>query len=338
MLKLESNIHLKKFNTFGIQATAKYFVQVPDKSDLLELSHFLKSNQISHLPRLILGGGSNLIFSQDFHGVVIQPLFDHKGITHTDEDWIYVSAQAGANWNQFVHWSLKQNIQGLENLVLIPGSVGAAPVQNIGAYGAEIKDFIQEVEYFDLESSTFHVLKNSECRFSYRDSLFKHELKDKALITEVRFQFPKKPKFKIDYGELATMLNPPVTAEKIAQVITSIRQSKLPDPAIIGNVGSFFHNPIIDSTHANKLNLEYPQMPQYKIDSTRVKIPAGWLIDQCGWKGKSVGNVGVYEKQALVLVNRGDAKGEEVLHLAKLIQKSVFDKFQIQLSIEPIIL
>jgi UDP-N-acetylmuramate dehydrogenase len=296
---------------------------------------------LSTLPRLVLGGGSNLIFSGDFEGLVLHLANQGKSIVGEDDTHVVVRAQAGENWHEFVQWTLAQNLPGLENLSLIPGSVGAAPIQNIGAYGSELKDCFHSLTYFDFSTGEVCVLDREACHFGYRDSIFKHELRDRAVILEVSFALPKPWQPNLSYAELANELSASgvltPNARDISEAVITIRRRKLPDPSVIGNAGSFFKNPVITKdTHAVLLE-KYPQLVSYPQRDGSVKLAAGWMIDQCGWKGKSLGAAGVHEKQALVLINRGGASGADVLKLAQAIQDDVQQRFGVKLEIEPVL-
>lgn len=335
---IASHWPLQALNTFGIAATARAYLRVSSAADL----QAVRANPaLSALPRLVLGGGSNLILSGDFDGLVLHLVNQGKMIVSEDDTHIVVRAQAGENWHEFVQWTLAQSLPGLENLSLIPGSVGAAPIQNIGAYGSELKDFFHSLTYFDFSNGETCVLDHDACRFGYRDSIFKHELRDRAVILDVSFALPKQWQPNLSYAELANELSAnglvTTTARDISEAVIRIRRRKLPDPSIIGNAGSFFKNPII-TKEAHAILLEkYPQLVSYVQPEGGVKLAAGWMIDQCGWKGKSLGAAGVHEKQALVLINRGGASGADVLKLAKAIQDDVQQRFGVKLEIEPVL-
>jgi len=332
------NHSLKTYNTFGIDAKARYFVSVPDETSLQQA---LSATEFRHAPRLILGGGSNVLLTRDFPGLVIRIESTGRRITHHDDEATYVEAAAGENWHDFVCWTLAQGLAGLENLSLIPGSVGASPIQNIGAYGVEMKDTFHELTAVDIDSGEVRRFDRAACRFAYRDSVFKQELRDRVVITSVVFRLPRTVKLQLEYGEIRKALsnmnisNP--TAVDVSHAVCNIRRRKLPDPAVIGNAGSFFKNPIIDDKTFQELHRHYPHMPHYPVDDSTVKLSAGWLIEQAGWKGKTFGRAGVHEQHALVLVNRGDADGAEILALARAIQDAVQNQFGIRLEPEPVI-
>lgn len=337
MISIERNISLKAYTTFGIEAKASHFVRFTEADEWFEIA---KNREFQNLPRLILGGGSNLLFTCDFKGVIIYP--DLKGITieSEDENSVLVKAMAGEVWDEFVEWAVNKNFGGIENLSLIPGHIGATPVQNIGAYGAEAKDTIEKVEGIDLETSTYRQLDKSNCQFGYRNSIFKHELKDKFLVTAVYFRLQKNPVPVTHYGNVEEELKnyPEKTIRSVRQAIIAIRRKKLPDPVEIGSAGSFFKNPFIPRQQAEDLKKIFPSLSSFKVSEELTKVSAAWLIDQCGWKGKRTGNVGVHATQPLVLVNYGNATGNEVLNLAKEIEESVYKKFLIHLDKEVIII
>jgi len=329
---------LQTLNTCGLAATARAYLQVSSAADL----QAVRANPtLSALPRLVLGGGSNLILSGDFDGLVLHLANQGKMIVSEDDTHIVVRAQAGENWHEFVQWTLAQNLPGLENLSLIPGSVGAAPIQNIGAYGSELKDCFHSLTYFDFSTGEVCVLDREACHFGYRDSIFKHELRDRAVILEVSFALPKPWQPNLSYAELANELSASgvltPNARDISEAVITIRRRKLPDPSVIGNAGSFFKNPVITKEAHAVLLEKYPQLVSYVQPDGNVKLAAGWMIDQCGWKGKSLGAAGVHEKQALVLINRGGASGADVLKLAQAIQEDVQQRFGVKLEIEPVL-
>jgi UDP-N-acetylmuramate dehydrogenase len=330
---------LQALNTFGIAATARAYLRVTSAADLQAVC---TNPDLSRLPRLILGGGSNLVLSGDFDGLVLHLVNQGKCIVAEDETHVIVCAQAGENWHEFVQWTLVQNLPGLENLSLIPGSVGAAPIQNIGAYGSELNDFFHSLTYFDFSRGEISVLDREACRFAYRDSIFKHELRDRAVILEVNFALPRQWKANLNFAELAGELSgngvASPSAREISDAVVAIRRRKLPDPSVIGNAGSFFKNPIVTKENHAALLEKYPQLVSYPQADGTVKLAAGWMIDQCGWKGKFLGPAGVHEKQALVLINRGGASGADILNLAQAIQDDVRQRFAVMLEIEPVVI
>jgi UDP-N-acetylmuramate dehydrogenase len=336
MIHIEKNVSLYPYNTFGIDVRARFFCKIATVPQLQEL---IASSLYKTEARLILGGGSNILFTKDFQGLVVH--MELKGIqtlAETDER-IRINVGAGESWHDFVMHCVNQNWGGIENLSLIPGTAGAAPIQNIGAYGVEIANVIETVEGVDASTGLVHVFEKDECRFGYRESAFKVELKEKIFISSVTLTLTKKNHlFDIHYGALRDMLQQQhgdeLTVRKISDAVIQIRQSKLPDYRKIGNAGSFFKNPAISHQHLQQLQKNYPLVPSYPSDSQNVKVAAGWLIEQCGWKGKRVNNIGVHPFQALVLVNYGGGTGEEILRLAEQIQTSVKEKFQVNLTPE----
>lgn len=287
---------------------------------------------------LLLGGGSNMLFTRNYEGCVVK--VENKGIelVSENEDFVRIKAAAGENWHDFVMWCVEKGYGGVENLSLIPGNVGSSPIQNIGAYGVEIKDCFESLEAFEIDRQELISLKKEDCRFGYRDSIFKHELKGKVVIWNVTFRLSKQPAIQIDYGAIQEELRQmncthPGIAE-VSKAICNIRQSKLPDPEVIGNAGSFFKNPTIEAEQADYLKASYPGLVAYYLPDGKVKLAAGWLIEQCKWKGFRRKDAGVHEKQALVIVNYGQASGAEILKLAEEIQQSVLEKFDVLLEME----
>lgn len=333
MAVLRKNYSLKNYNTFGIEANAKYFFEF---DTVEEINDFLSKNDIINIQYLLLGGGSNLLFIEDFNGLVIHPKI--KGIKIIEEDEESVLVQVGANedWDEFVAWAVENNYSGIENLSLIPGVVGAAPIQNIGAYGVEVQEVIHSVDAISIESKNSVVFSNMHCEFSYRNSVFKKEYKNQFIITHVTFKLSKQHNYKVHYGSIDKELEAygEINLKNIREVIIKIRESKLPDPEVLGNAGSFFKNPIVDKAQADKLKAKHENMPLYEVNEMESKLAAGWLIEQCGWKGKQIGDAGVHKDQALVIVNHGNAKGHEILQLANDIRKSVLYKFGVKLEME----
>lgn len=333
-MKLKKNISLKPFNTFGINATAKYFVSINSIKELKEVLA-LKS----YPNKLILGGGSNMLLTKDFDGLVIHINLKGIEIVSEDDDHVYVKAQAGEVWHEFVLWCIDNNFGGIENLSLIPGNVGTAPVQNIGAYGVELKDIFQSCEAISIENQNTVSFNKEECRFDYRNSIFKQEVKGQYVITNVTFKLTKHShQLHINYGTIASQLeamqikNP--TIQDISKAVIAIRESKLPNPKVIGNSGSFFKNPVVSKELYNRLLQNFEDMPSYPVTDEEVKIPAGWLIEKAGFKGKRFGDYGVHKNQALVLVNYGNAKGSDILKLSELIQKTIYQLFEISIEAE----
>jgi UDP-N-acetylmuramate dehydrogenase len=334
MSNILNNYSLKNHNTFGVAAKAKYFASFSSEDQLAEL---LKDNICKTEPLFILGGGSNILLTQDFDGLILANNIKGIEIITEDAESASIAVGAGEIWHDFVLWSIQQNLSGIENLALIPGLVGASPMQNIGAYGTEVKDVITKVNYIEIESRNKKSFTNSECDFSYRNSIFKEELKGKVVITEVVYKLSKTPLNNTKYGAITDelkRLNKEPSPESIAQAVINIRSSKLPDPKILGNSGSFFKNPIIETTQFEKLKKEFPEMVGYKVSETKIKIAAGWLIDNAELKGYREGDAGVHKNQALVLVNYGNASGLEIINLAKEIQEIVKEKYGIQIEPE----
>ena len=330
----KTNLSLKPYNTFGIDVKAKQFIDV---ESLEELKHVLKRFYTEEI--FVLGGGSNMLLTKDVEQTVIHINNKGKQVIKTEQNAVIIDVEAGENWHDLVTWSVNKNYGGLENLSLIPGNVGTSPVQNIGAYGVELKDVFVSCEAIHRQTLETKVFTKEDCKFDYRQSVFKNELKNQYIITKVRFKLTTNNHvIKTDYGAIKNELekqnisNP--EPKDIAQAVIHIRQSKLPDPKVLGNSGSFFKNPIVNTSKFEELKNKYPEMPSYKIDDNHIKIPAGWLIEQCGLKGFRDQDAGVHEKQALVLVNYGNASGKDVLKLSKKIQNDVQQKFKIDLEAE----
>ena len=328
---IEQNFSLKNYNSFGIDVVTESFVAIASEKQLVELLEAKKGS-----PFRILGGGSNILLTHDYKGLTI--VMKNLGIALVEEttDSVILEVQAGENWHAFVLWALENDYGGIENLALIPGSVGAAPIQNIGAYGVELESVFHRCRVLDIETLSFKTFDKKACSFGYRNSIFKNELKGKVIITSVLLKLQKKPhKIQTHYGTLQSELEgKSKTIQTVAEAVIGIRKSKLPDPNEIGNSGSFFKNPIIPTSHFTKLLKKYPELPHYPNQDGHVKIPAAWMIDKLGFKGMRKGDAGIHEKQALVLVNYGNAKGTELLRLAKEIQKKVLEEFEILLEIE----
>ena len=331
---IKQNYSLRNYNTFGITAKTKYFTSFTSEEALIKLLE----NDICKLEKmLILGGGSNILLSEDFDGITL--LNDIKGINIIKENSkeVIIEVGAGEIWHDFVLWSVKKGFSGIENLALIPGSVGASPMQNIGAYGAEVKDVITQVYYIDIAKKKKKELNNNECEFEYRNSIFKGRLKGKGIVTKVIFKLYKKPINNTDYGDIKEelkKLKKNASPINITEAVINIRNRKLPNPAILGNCGSFFKNPIIKNSKFKKLKKEFPNVIGYKISDTKTKVSAGWLIDNAGLKGYREKNVGIHNKQALVLVNHGNAKGKDILKLAEKIELIIKKKYDISLEKE----
>lgn len=335
MLQFKENISLKPFNTFGIDVNTKYFIEIFSENDLILL---LKSDIFNTHSHLILGGGSNVLLTKHIEGLVIKISIKKNEILKDDANYNYVKSGSGVLWHDFVLFCLENNLFGVENLSLIPGTVGAAPMQNIGAYGVELKDVFQSLEALEIETSKITTFSGSDCEFGYRESVFKNKYKNKYIIISVTFKLPKKTNYNISYGaikdEIQKFENKEINAKNISLAVINIRKSKLPDPKILGNSGSFFKNPEIKQKDFEVLKAKYPLIPHYPAANNQIKLAAGWLIEQCGWKGKKVGNTGSHKDQALVLVNYGNASGLEIWNLAMDIQKSVLEKFNINITPE----
>jgi UDP-N-acetylmuramate dehydrogenase len=331
---IENNISLKHLNTFGIEVYAKEFVVIKSHQDL---QAFISQRDIPKEKFLIIGGGSNLLFTKDFEGLIIKMEIEGVELVREYEKHVWIKAGAGLIWHDFVLYAIQKGWGGLENLSLIPGTVGASPIQNIGAYGVEVKDVIEEVMGVDLETKQTRTIKSDDCQFEYRSSIFKRYLKNKFLITEVVFKLSKRPKLHIEYGAIKDELkNENIehpTIKDVSTAVINIRRSKLPDPAVLGNAGSFFKNPVVDQQKLSGLKSLFPTIVSYPFGD-QFKLAAGWLIEHAGWKGYRGNNVGCHEKQALVLVNYGGATGAEILSLAQKIQHSVKQKFGVDLEME----
>jgi len=333
MIESIKNIDLKPFNTFGFSAKAKEFITCTHIDQITEALNYLKQNP---QPYLILGGGSNILFSKDFNGLIIHPQLNNISLLKENNNEVWLEVGAGIEWDKLVEYSVDKNWGGLENLSHIPGHVGASPVQNIGAYGVEAKDCINTVKGIFIDSGEAFELSNSACQFDYRQSIFKSQLKHKTIITSVVFKLNKQPKLNLSYGPVKELIeaNGEHSLKAVRQTIIDIRKSKLPEPEEFGNAGSFFKNPIISQPAFNTLQNKFPKVPHYPIDENNIKVPAGWLIEQTGWKGKNIGQAGVHSKQALVLINKGKATGADVIHLANTIIDAVKDQFNICISPE----
>lgn len=334
-MEIKSDFSLKKYNTFGIDVNAKGYTHFKSESELLEI---LNNEECKKLPKLILGGGSNILFTKDFDGLVLHNQIKGIEIIGQNDTSVYIKAGAGELWHDLVLYTVARGFGGLENLSLIPGCVGAAPVQNIGAYGVEIKDCMESLEAIHIATGDKAVFTNQDCLFGYRDSIFKQHFKGKFVITNVFFKLEKNPHLNISYGAITDTLKEmnvfKPTVKDVSDAVIHIRKSKLPDPTVTGNAGSFFKNPEIPEEQFASLKLQYPTIPSFPCEPGKVKVPAGWLNEQCGWKGKVIGNAGVHKNQALVLINCGKASGEEIKNLSLEIKKSVTEKFGIELETE----
>ena len=331
MLKVNHNFSLKEYNTFNIDVNTPQFVKV---NNVDECKEWLNSNGSNNI--LVIGEGSNLLFTCDFDGMVLKPEMDFINVLEENDDEVLVEAGAGKKWDDFVMFCVENSFYGVENLSSIPGTIGATPVQNIGAYGVEVKDVIEIVNGIFIDSRDEFSFTNSECDFGYRNSIFKKQLKDKTIITSVVFRLSKKEKYNLNYGHLKESLKDygEINITNIRSVIVSTRNSKLPEPGVTGNAGSFFKNPEISNNLYNELLKTNSDMPGFLLENSMVKVPAGWLIDRAGWKGKKLGRAGVHPQQALVLINLGEATGNDILKLAKAIEEDIYNKFQITLEKE----
>lgn len=330
---IQRDVSLKRYNTFGLDYRASFLNTINSEREAISIFKYRESLDE---PVLILGGGSNLLFIKDFDGTIIHPEIGGLIIEEQKKESVIISSGAGIIWDDLVDWTVQRGYGGLENLSFIPGTVGASPVQNIGAYGVEVREIIEKVRTVSISDGKIKEFNNEECRFSYRNSIFKGELTGKYLVTRVFFRLTSQPIFKTGYGALKEEVRRlgPLSLNTIRRAVIKIRRNKLPDPQIMGNAGSFFKNPVVESSVADNLSSIYPDIPYYNDIPGYKKISAGWLIDQCGWKGKRIGNAGVHDRQALVLVNYGNASGRELLELSVEIAKSVSDKFGIELQRE----
>ncbi len=337
-MNIQENYDLTRHNTFGIKARCKRFIEYTNEEEALQVAAWLREDND---PLLIIGGGSNLLLTRDFPGTVVRA--DVRGIEadvmdEVDAEHWVVQCGAGERWDDVVAWCVEHECYGAENLSLIPGDVGASVVQNIGAYGVEVKDLMLMIEAVEIESGEVVVFGRADCQYGYRQSRFKQDWKNKYLITRVLFLMERQFTPQLDYGNVRQALEQKgitePSAAEMRQVVIDIRRGKLPDPDVCGNAGSFFMNPVVERSVYEKLAAQYPEMPHYTVDEEHEKIPAGWMIDQCGWKGKTLGRAGVYDKQALVLVNLGGASGADILQLCQTICKDVYNRFGIELHPE----
>lgn len=338
-MKIFQNFPLKEQNTFGIQVNTDYYIQIEDRGDFNLLTEQI---DFSNNKYFILGIGSNILFTKDFRGYIIQNRCSEIKVTEKTNDYFFISADAGCIWDNFVEFCLSIGAYGAENLSGIPGTVGASAVQNIGAYGREVSEFIYKVEFFDIIEKQFKTISVDDCKYAYRDSIFKNELKNRAIITSVTYKFPKKNELKINYADLEIYFSTnkiEINPISIRNAVLQVRNLKLPDYKFTGNAGSFFKNPIIDSIKFNQLVSLFPDLKYFPVEENKYKIAAGWMIDKCGLKGFVYGNAAVHEKQALVLINKtGKAIGKEILELSEIVKAKVFDTFGVTLESEVIIL
>ncbi len=331
-MQLQKNFSLKSFNTFGIEAKCAMFCEITNAETLSEV---IENPGLRNIRKLVLGGGSNILFTKDFDGLVLKNSMKGIEVLREDDEHAWVKAAAGEVWHELVLFCIQHNYAGIENLSLIPGCAGAAPMQNIGAYGIELESVFYNLEAIHLQTGEMMTFKKADCNFGYRESVFKNKFKDQFVITSVVLRLNKKPAFNITYGAINETLEKmgvkELSIKAVSDAVIAIRSSKLPDPKILGNAGSFFKNPEVPKDVFERVQKEYPQLPHYPAAHGLVKIPAGWLIEQCGWKGKKVGNTGSHKDQALVLVNYGGATGNEIYALALDIKKSVREKFGIEI-------
>ena len=332
MIKIFENYSLKAYNTFNINVKARYF-SVPQTVN--ELQELLQKKEYLNIPKFVIGGGSNLLFTKNINSFVIKPQFKGIELYKETPNSVIVKLAAGEVWDDFVQWAVDAGLGGVENLSLIPGMVGATPVQNIGAYGVEVKDVLKKLDAIEIDTSIKRTFTAEECKFAYRDSIFKNNLKGKYIITHVYFELKKKPEFKLDYGNLMAELNSKeINLQNIRNTIIKIRKNKLPEPTELPNAGSFFKNPVISAEKFSKLKVKFANLVHYPAGEGQVKLAAGQLIDLCGLKAYKMGNACVHEKQALVLINCGHANGKEILDLAKYVQSEVFKTFGVLLNFE----
>jgi UDP-N-acetylmuramate dehydrogenase len=335
MLRLEENKNLKNLNTFGIEARASRYCEIHSVQDFLEL---IKAPVYQNNRKLIIGGGSNILFTGDFNGLVIKNSLKGIKVTREDGDAVSLKAMAGENWHEFVMWCIDRNYCGLENLSLIPGCVGASPMQNIGAYGVEIKEYFEELEAYDMQNGDLRIFKKSECEFGYRESVFKRIYKDKYLISSVTYRLKKKPDVNISYGAISSELksagieHPRI--KDVSDAVIRIRRSKLPDPAVVGNAGSFFKNPEVTADKHAELKSKFPDLVSYPLENGKFKLAAGWLIEQCGLKGHQYRCAAVHDKQALVLINKGNCDGKTIFDLSTYVLELVSEKYGVDLERE----
>lgn len=334
-MNFKQDISVLQYNTFGIDVRAKYFAEFSTESDLINL---LQTPEVKNNEQLILGGGSNILLTQDFDGIVLKNNIKGIEVIKEEGEFVYIKSGAGEVWHEFVLYCIENNYGGVENLSLIPGSVGASPMQNIGAYGLEIKDVFYSLEAVNKETLQKEVFLHKDCEFGYRESVFKRKLKNKYVITSVTYRLSKNPEFNISYGaitqELENMGVKELSVKAVSDAVINIRESKLPNPKEIGNAGSFFKNPVVDEATFSRIKDKYPNVANYPLENGEVKLAAGWLIDTLGWKGKTLGDYGVHKNQALVLVNYGGAKGKDIYDLSSEIMEDVKEKFGVELERE----
>jgi UDP-N-acetylmuramate dehydrogenase len=336
MVEIQNNVELLPFNTFQLRSTARNFTVIHNREEVIEL---IQTKTFQKNKFFILGGGSNILLTQDFDGLVVKNEIKGIDVIAEDDNAVLLKVGSGESWHGLVMYCVARDLGGIENLSLIPGTCGAAPMQNIGAYGVEIKEVIHNVETIEIETGKVRVFSNAECKFGYRESIFKQELKDKYFISSITLTLTKKDhKFNISYGAIMDVLKSQkvekVSVKAISDAVIEIRQKKLPDPKVIGNAGSFFKNPSVEKSVFEKIKADFPSVPSFPGENNLIKIPAGWMIEQNGWKGKTLENIGVHKDQALVLVNYGGGEGKNILALSQKIRESVLKKFNISLHAE----
>ena len=336
-MKHYTDYSLKSLHTFGMDVKAAHFIEYESEVELLPILFRMKT-EWRNLPFLHIGGGSNLLFASDYYdGIVLHSAIKGWQVEYEDDEYVHLRVGAGVVWDDLVAYCVSQGWGGMENLSLIPGEVGASAVQNIGAYGVEVKDLITYVATIEITTGIPRIFTCEECEYGYRQSIFKNDLKGKYIVTHVTYRLQKHPVYRLDYGNIRAELERmggEVSLETIRQSVIRIRESKLPDPKVMGNAGSFFMNPVVPREVMERIRKEYPQMPFYEVDENYVKIPAGWMIEQCGWKGRAMGRAAVHDKQALVLVNLGGATGQEVMALSEAVCHDVKKKFKVEIHPE----
>ncbi len=334
-MEIKENVSLKKYNTFGINADAKYFTDLKSEE---EITGLLNDENFRNEKKLFIGGGSNILFTKNYDGLIAKISNKGNKVVEENEKEVLVESSAGEKWNDFVTYCVEKEFYGVENLSLIPGSVGAAPIQNIGAYGSELKDVFEFLEGIVLDTSEKKTFYRKDCQFDYRDSIFKRKYKNNFLITRVTFRLKKEKKFNLNYRAFQSYLKPgeeqKMSLRDVSELVKRIRRDKLPNPKKYGNAGSFFKNPEVDLNKIHELQQKFPDLVHFKVDEDKFKISAGWLIEKCGFRGKNIGPVGTYKKQALVIINFGEATGEQILSFSESIQKSVLNKFSVPLTPE----
>jgi UDP-N-acetylmuramate dehydrogenase len=337
LVALVPDYPLLAHNTFGFDVRAKYAVRLTEEAQIAALAH---DERIKGHARLVLGGGSNVVLTKDFDGVALLVELRGRRVILEDDEAVYVDAGAGENWHEFVAWTLSQGLAGLENLALIPGTVGAAPIQNIGAYGLEMGERFERLRAIELSTGEMHEFDRDACAFGYRDSFFKREGRGRFVIVSVTFRLPKAWTPRADYADIAKALEKSGSSnpQAIFDAVVAVRQAKLPDWRVLGNAGSFFKNPVVSEVSYKALKAREPELVSYKQPDGQFKLAAGWLIDRCGWKGRSIGAAAVHDRQALVLVNRGGASGAQILELADAIKRDVRARFAVELEAEPVCL